>query len=188
MTMVLNVIALWKQEARDPAHDVARADQPTFHEPGGIQRRRRRSGVWSRSASAPSPSACRTSCSSPMAARFCTCRRNHDDLTLLLAPAASSASASRLAAGPRRRRLSLGGIRRAGRTGGLQPVIFAAPSARVALFAIGVALIGFGAGLFAHCTLTAAMGTARAGQIGLALGVWGAVQASAAGSGRRWGA
>jgi BCD family chlorophyll transporter-like MFS transporter len=43
-------------------------------------------------------------------------------------------------------------------------------------------LIGFGAGLFAHCTLTAAMGTARSGQIGLALGVWGAVQASAAGT------
>jgi len=43
-------------------------------------------------------------------------------------------------------------------------------------------LIGFGAGLFGHCTLTAAMGIACPGQIGLALGVWGAVQASAAGS------
>jgi BCD family chlorophyll transporter-like MFS transporter len=61
-------------------------------------------------------------------------------------------------------------------------VIFSAPLASLALFAIGTALIGFGAGLFAHCTLTAAMGTARAGQIGLALGIWGAVQASAAGS------
>jgi BCD family chlorophyll transporter-like MFS transporter len=61
-------------------------------------------------------------------------------------------------------------------------VIFAAPLESISLFAIGTALIGFGAGLFAHCTLTAAMGTARAGQIGLALGVWGAVQASAAGS------
>ena len=61
-------------------------------------------------------------------------------------------------------------------------VIFAAPLESVVLFAIGTALIGFGAGLFAHCTLTATMGTARNGQIGLALGVWGAVQASAAGS------
>ena len=61
-------------------------------------------------------------------------------------------------------------------------VIFAAPLDSIALFAIGTALIGFGAGLFGHCTLTAAMGTARSGQIGLALGVWGAVQASAAGS------
>jgi BCD family chlorophyll transporter-like MFS transporter len=61
-------------------------------------------------------------------------------------------------------------------------VVFAAPLESLPLFAIGTALIGFGAGLFAHCTLTAAMGSARVGQIGLALGVWGAVQASAAGS------
>ena len=61
-------------------------------------------------------------------------------------------------------------------------VIFAAPLDSIVLFVTGTALIGFGAGLFAHCTLTAAMGTARNGQIGLALGVWGAVQASAAGT------
>lgn len=61
-------------------------------------------------------------------------------------------------------------------------VIFAAPLQSIEVFALGTVLIGFGAGLFGHCTLTAAMGTARPGQIGLALGVWGAVQASAAGS------
>jgi BCD family chlorophyll transporter-like MFS transporter len=61
-------------------------------------------------------------------------------------------------------------------------VIFAAPLESLRIFALGTILIGFGAGLFAHCTLTAAMGSARPGQIGLALGVWGAVQASAAGS------
>ncbi len=60
-------------------------------------------------------------------------------------------------------------------------LIFAAPLHAVPLFVLGVALIGFGAGLFAHCTLTAAMGMAGRGQIGLALGIWGAVQASAAG-------
>jgi BCD family chlorophyll transporter-like MFS transporter len=61
-------------------------------------------------------------------------------------------------------------------------VIFAAPLASVPLFAAGVAMIGFGAGLFAHCTLTAAMGMAGRDQVGLVLGVWGAVQATAAGS------
>jgi BCD family chlorophyll transporter-like MFS transporter len=61
-------------------------------------------------------------------------------------------------------------------------VIFAEPLSSLPLFALGTALIGFGAGLFGHCTLTAAMSTARPGQIGLALGIWGAVQASAAGS------
>jgi BCD family chlorophyll transporter-like MFS transporter len=60
-------------------------------------------------------------------------------------------------------------------------LILSAPLGSPPLFAAGVALIGFGGGLFAHCTLTAAMGQARGGQVGLALGIWGAVQASAAG-------
>ena len=64
-------------------------------------------------------------------------------------------------------------------------LIFAAPLQSTALFALGVSLIGFGAGLFAHCTLTAAMAMAGQGQIGLALGIWGAVQASARGPGCR---
>jgi BCD family chlorophyll transporter-like MFS transporter len=49
------------------------------------------------------------------------------------------------------------------------------------LFALGTLLIGFGAGLFGHGTLTATMNLAPEGQSGLALGAWGAVQASAAG-------
>jgi BCD family chlorophyll transporter-like MFS transporter len=49
------------------------------------------------------------------------------------------------------------------------------------LFGIGVFLIGFGAGLFGHGTLTATMNLAPKDQSGLALGAWGAVQASAAG-------
>ena len=60
-------------------------------------------------------------------------------------------------------------------------VIFAAPLSSVALFAIGACLIGFGAGLFAVGTLSASMEVAREGQSGLAIGAWGAVQASAAG-------
>jgi BCD family chlorophyll transporter-like MFS transporter len=62
-------------------------------------------------------------------------------------------------------------------------VIFAAPSGSVALFAAGTALIGFGAGLFGHGTLTATMNKAPEDKTGLALGAWGAVQASAAGIG-----
>jgi len=60
-------------------------------------------------------------------------------------------------------------------------LIFAAPFHSTALFAAGVLLIGLGAGLFGHCTLTAAMAMAGRNQIGFALGIWGAVQASAAG-------
>jgi BCD family chlorophyll transporter-like MFS transporter len=49
------------------------------------------------------------------------------------------------------------------------------------LFAFGTLLIGFSAGLFGHGTLTATMQLAPESQRGLALGAWGAVQASAAG-------
>ena len=60
-------------------------------------------------------------------------------------------------------------------------VIFAAPLQSPLLFAAGTLLIGFGAGLFGHGTLTATMNRAPAEQRGLAVGAWGAVQASAAG-------
>jgi BCD family chlorophyll transporter-like MFS transporter len=60
-------------------------------------------------------------------------------------------------------------------------VIFSAPQASVAMFTAGVVFIGFGAGLFGHGTLTATMNSAPPGQAGLALGAWGAVQASTAG-------
>jgi BCD family chlorophyll transporter-like MFS transporter len=51
------------------------------------------------------------------------------------------------------------------------------------LFFAGAGLIGLGGGLFAVSTLTAAMGLAREGGSGhgLALGAWGAAQATAAG-------
>ena len=61
-------------------------------------------------------------------------------------------------------------------------VLFAAPLEAPWLFRSGVALIGFGGGLFAVGTLTAAMGMERREHIGMALGAWGAVQATAAGA------
>ncbi len=60
-------------------------------------------------------------------------------------------------------------------------VILAAPTAMPWLFGTGTLLIGFGAGLFGHGTLTATMNLAPASQSGLALGAWGAVQATGAG-------
>lgn len=49
------------------------------------------------------------------------------------------------------------------------------------LFLVGNFLIGFGGALFGHATLTATMNQAPPQQAGLALGAWGAVQATAAG-------
>ena len=60
-------------------------------------------------------------------------------------------------------------------------VMLAAPLSSPLLFALGTLMIGFGAGLFGHGTLTATMNLAPRDQAGLALGAWGAVQASAAG-------
>jgi BCD family chlorophyll transporter-like MFS transporter len=60
-------------------------------------------------------------------------------------------------------------------------VILAAPASSALLFGTGTLFIGFGAGLFGHGTLTATMNLAPRDQAGLALGAWGAVQASAAG-------
>ncbi len=62
-------------------------------------------------------------------------------------------------------------------------IMAAAPLASPLVFGIAVLFIGFGAGLFGHGTLTATMNHAPAGQRGLALGAWGAVQATAAGIG-----
>ena len=61
-------------------------------------------------------------------------------------------------------------------------VIFAEPLESALLFRVGAALIGFGGGLFSVGTLTAAMGLENNGLNGLALGAWGAVQATCAGT------
>jgi len=68
---------------------------------------------------------------------------------------------------------------------GFAAVIFADPLGVAAIFFAGAALIGLGTGLFAVATLTAAMTMPVAGQAGrgLALGAWGAAQATAAGLG-----
>jgi len=55
------------------------------------------------------------------------------------------------------------------------------------MFVFGTLLIGFGAGIFGHGTLTATMNLAPKDQAGLALGAWGAVQATAAGVAVAWG-
>ncbi|MBE7219617.1 MAG: BCD family MFS transporter, partial [Caulobacteraceae bacterium] len=60
-------------------------------------------------------------------------------------------------------------------------VVFAGPLFSIALFEAGTAAIGFGGGLFAVGTLTAAMALGGDLRNGLALGAWGAVHATAAG-------
>ncbi len=60
-------------------------------------------------------------------------------------------------------------------------VIYAASLESVWLFRTGAGLIGFGGGLFSVGTLTAAMALSEGGHSGFALGAWGAVAATANG-------
>ena len=66
---------------------------------------------------------------------------------------------------------------------GFSAVIFAAPLTSVGMFWFGTVVIGFGGGWFSVGTLAASMSLSERGQSGLAIGAWGAVQATAAGLG-----
>lgn len=62
-------------------------------------------------------------------------------------------------------------------------VILSSPLALIWLFVAGVSLIGFGGGLFAVSTMLAAMALADRSDSGFAIGAWSAVQATAIGVG-----
>lgn len=64
---------------------------------------------------------------------------------------------------------------------GFLAITAAAQMGGAALFTVGVFAAGVGAGLFGHGTLAATIRRAPRERIGLALGAWGAVQATAAG-------
>jgi BCD family chlorophyll transporter-like MFS transporter len=66
---------------------------------------------------------------------------------------------------------------------GFCAVIFSAPLGSLPLFLAGVSSIGVGGGWFSVGTLTAAMSLSEGGHSGLAIGAWGAVQATLTGTG-----
>ncbi len=66
---------------------------------------------------------------------------------------------------------------------GFSLIIFAAPMNSLWTFSSGVFVVGMGVGLFAISTMFAVMHAATEKTSGLALGLWGAVQASAIGAG-----
>jgi BCD family chlorophyll transporter-like MFS transporter len=185
ITVVLNIIALWKQEPRDPSRNLAQAAEPTF---GGAWRDYMNQGERSKR---------RLVLIGVGTAAFSMediLLEPYGGQILHLSVGATTALTAMLALG------SLAGLSLAARrlNGGADPyrvsasgalvgivaftsLIFAAPMESALLFGLGTALIGFGAGLFAHGTLTASMNETRDGGAGIALGAWGAVQASAAG-------
>jgi BCD family chlorophyll transporter-like MFS transporter len=184
VTMVLNCFALWKQEARDPALKPGTAPRTEFRD------------AWNAFATAG-----RTR-RRLIATALGTAGFSMQDILLEpyggkilhLPVGATTALTAMLATGggvglyAAARWLTHGAdAHRVAATGALvgigafAAVMFAAPLECGALFGAGVGLIGVGGGLFAHGTLTASMGMARIEDRGLALGAWGAAQATAAG-------
>lgn len=183
-TMILNIAALWKQEPRNPAATAHRLAQPSFAQ------------AWALFAAQGQP------VRRLVAVGLGTMAFSMQDVllepyggqVLHLSVGATTGLTAMLALGGfagfiiAARRLGRGAdpyrFAAVGAGVGIAAftcVIFAQPLGSTPLFALGVALIGLGSGVFAHCTLTAAMGLAQAGQTGMVLGIWGAVQASAAG-------
>jgi BCD family chlorophyll transporter-like MFS transporter len=183
-TIVLNIVALWKQEARDPARTSAKQPRPAFRESWSAFRRdTRTTRVFVAVALGTAAFTMQDILLEPYGGEIL--KLTVGESTSLTAIFAIGTLAGFAAAA---RSLGRGGdayrLAALGALAGLAAfsiVIFSAPLSSPALLRIGTILIGFGGGLFAVGTLTAAMELARDGQSGLALGAWGAVQATAAG-------
>lgn len=185
VTMVLNMVSLWKQEARSPA-PAAPPERPRFRESWAAFRS---GGRASRLLVVVGLGTSAFSMQDILLEPF-------GGEVLKLSVAATTLLTALLAGGTllgfalAARRLGRGGdpLRLAALGAGcgvmaFSAVIFAAPLLSATLFRVGAFGIGFGGGLFAVGTLTAAMDLSKSGGSGLALGAWGAVQATAAGIG-----
>jgi len=184
-TLVLNLIALWKQEARDPkltkhARPI-RAFRETLRDHCALPGTMRRLTATALGTAAFSM---QDVLLEPYAGQVLGLSiAATTGLTALLA--ASGITGLTLAAQWLGRGLDPHRLAAHGLTIGLAAfslVVFSAPLTSTLLLVAGVALIGFGGGLFAHGTLTAAMNATRGTDSGIALGAWGSVQATAAGS------
>ncbi len=185
LTMTLNLVALWKQEARQPRSAQVSSPRPQFR------------AAWSTFVARPQTLRLLVAVGLGAAAFSMQdvllepyggqiLGLSVGSTTMLTALWAFgmlsgfALAAKRLGTGSEPHRLAgLGGV--VGIAAFLF-VIFAAPFQSVPLLATGAVLIGFGCGLFSVGTLIAAMAISDSeGRAGLALGAWGAVQATSAG-------
>lgn len=184
VTMLLNILALWKQETRDTELTAPDRDLPSFQD---SWREFSRDGKSLRRLVALGIGTVAFSMQDILLEPYGgeVLKLSVSSTTLLTAVWAMAGLAGFvIAAQALERECDAYRIAALGTLAGLigmTAVVFAAPLQAVWMFAVGTALIGFGGGLFAHCTLTAAMRLAPSGQIGLALGIWGAVQATSSG-------
>jgi MFS transporter, BCD family, chlorophyll transporter len=184
VTMVLNVVALWKQEARDPYRAQETAPPPAF---GDAWRDFRNGNGALRSLIVLGLGTAAFSMQDILLEPYGgeILHLTVGETTALTGMLAAGTLAGVALAAQALHRMSdpyrLAGFGALVGLTAFPAVMLAAAIGSALLFRTGVVLIGFGGGLFAVSTLTAAMNMADAGQRGLALGAWGAVQATAAG-------
>jgi len=184
LTLAFNIVALWKQEARDPNRTRHAQSSPAF---GASWRAFARTGRAKRFLVAVCLGTAAFSMQDivlePYGAEVLGLSvAETTSLTVLLAGGALAAyalAARMLAAGLDPYRLAGYGALMGLPAFAL--VIASGPLNAPILFGIGVALVGFGGGLFSVATLVAAMGLEEKGSHGLALGAWGAAHATASG-------
>jgi BCD family chlorophyll transporter-like MFS transporter len=184
ITVALNIVALWKQEGRNPSKTDPSRARPAFGEAWA---------VFSRS-----PRARRLLVTVALGTAAFSMQdvllEPYGGQVLNLGVGATTMLTALLAGG------TIAGLALAARSlaAGMDPcriaalgavvglpafafIILSAPLASVGIFRLGTAMIGLGGGLFAVGMLTAAMDLARESDSGIALGAWGAVQATAMG-------
>lgn len=183
--LVLNCVAVWKQEARSHRHRPdAAANDPTFQE------------AWAHFCQAPHTiRRLIILCLGTMAFAMSEVLlepyggevlnwsvANTTKLTALLALGGLlGLSYASHALRPRSDPLRLALFGAVVGVPALALVILSAPLQLDAAFLVGNFMLGFGAAIFGHATLTATMAEAPKEDRGLAVGAWGAVQATAAG-------
>ncbi|MDJ0918762.1 MAG: BCD family MFS transporter [Woeseiaceae bacterium] len=184
ITLVLNVIALWKQEVRRPVEEVDAMVAPGFKESWRELREDPRTvRLLTAVALGTTGFAMQDILLEPFGGEILGMSvAATTSLTALLAGGMLVAfllSARQLGTGQDPNRLAAYGAL----IGVFAFAIVAIVSAIQIklLFLFGVALIGLGGGMFGVGTLTAAMALTQHGNSGLALGAWGAVQATATG-------
>jgi BCD family chlorophyll transporter-like MFS transporter len=184
LTIILNGIALWKQESRNTAKTAPDPNQPTFREAWATFRGDGRAiRLLAAVGLGTAAFSMQDVLLEPYGGEILGLSVSQTTLLTALLAAGTlvgfAFAARELGRGRDPYRLSAVGV-----LIGLcafSAVIFAAPLDSGALFRVGTTLIGLGGGLFAVSTLTAIMDLAEESDNGIALGAWGAVQATAAG-------
>lgn len=186
LTMALNIVALWKQEARRPKQNRRDTPRPLFGPAWSAyvnEKGRRRFLVAVGLGTAAF--SMQDILLEPYGGEVLKLSVGATTtLTAFLAGGALCAFA--LAGSALARGINSNRIAAIGLVVGLfafAAVLLAAPLDSALLFRIGATLIGFAGGLFSIGTLTSAMSFDHGDHAGLALGAWGAVQATAAGLG-----